>query len=421
MEKTNFILRDYQKEAVKSGIKALKKFKNKAEILVLPTGSGKSLIIANICLELKTPTLILQPSKEILEQNYAKLLSYGIKDIGIFSASVGRKEVDNKFTYATIQSIYKNPKQWKHIKNIIIDECHLVNPKKIDSMFIKFFKGIGNPKIIGLTATPYRIVQRYTKEGNDLFYESNLVPINRIHPFFFSNIAYKIQNKELFDRNFLCKIKYRYRNNGFNGDLIKKNTTGADFNKEALEKYMNSNKQIANVCQAVNDYNSYVKHILIFNTSIKSAENTKKKLNEIFGIESEVITGKDNKKTREKKLNDFRNGKIKILLNVGVLTIGYDFPELDCIILARPTRSLALYYQILGRGIRISKGKEFCAVIDCTDTVERLGRIETIFVGTEADGFKTAIYTEVGMLSMKRLFKWKITKKEKKNKILKKK
>src|SRR5690348_8027226 len=107
----SYVLRKYQEMAVEAGQKSLAGSRN--EVIVAPTASGKSLIISELCHRLDDATLILQPSKEILEQNYDKLLSYGVKDIGIYSASMGRKDID-RYTYATIGSIYKDPSLFKH-------------------------------------------------------------------------------------------------------------------------------------------------------------------------------------------------------------------------------------------------------------------------------------------------------------------
>ena len=123
----SYVLRSYQDEAVRKAIWFMHNYDNPFVVL-MATGAGKSLVIAEICHRLNEPVLILQPSKEILEQNYQKLLSYGVEDIGIYSASKNRKEVA-KYTYATIGSIYKKPELFKHFKYVIIDECHLVNPK----------------------------------------------------------------------------------------------------------------------------------------------------------------------------------------------------------------------------------------------------------------------------------------------------
>ena len=121
--------------------------------MVLPTGSGKSLIIADIAARLDGHTLVFQPSKEILEQNFKKLCSYGILDCSIYSASFNSKEI-SRITFATIGSVKNHPELFTHFKNIIVDECHLVNPK--EGMYKDFFDAV-KCKVLGLTATPYRL------------------------------------------------------------------------------------------------------------------------------------------------------------------------------------------------------------------------------------------------------------------------
>jgi len=161
-----YILRPYQIEASNQAIYHLKNYSNPF-VVMMATGAGKSLIIADICHKLNEPVLILQPSKEILEQNYEKLQSYGIKDISIYSASKNSKEIA-KFTYATIGSIYKCPEKFNHFKYVIIDECHQVNPKNLGGMYTQFLKAINCRNVCGLTATPYRLQQKYFQEYGEL-------------------------------------------------------------------------------------------------------------------------------------------------------------------------------------------------------------------------------------------------------------
>jgi DNA repair protein RadD len=171
-------LRPYQQEAADIGVKTLRT-SDKPFVLMLATGAGKSLVIAEICHQLNEPVLILQPSKEILEQNYAKLKSYGVEDVSIYSASVGQKVI-SKFTYATIGSIKTKPEEFKHFKYVILDECHLLNPKNPSGMLTKFLKDIDCKGICGLTATPYRLSQKYFREDGQLFYTSRLQMLTRI-------------------------------------------------------------------------------------------------------------------------------------------------------------------------------------------------------------------------------------------------
>src|ERR1035437_10160097 len=147
-------LRDYQTESVIKGVDFLTNTRRENGIEILPTGSGKSLIIAGIVQQLKEPCIIFQPTKEILEQNFQKFVSYGYNP-AIYSASVGRREV-GKITLATIGSIIRKPEMFNHVKYIIQDECDLCNSK--GGMYHDFYKAMPDVKILGLTATPYRLV-----------------------------------------------------------------------------------------------------------------------------------------------------------------------------------------------------------------------------------------------------------------------
>jgi DNA repair protein RadD len=135
-----YTLRPYQEKAISKLLWSQKL--EGADLCVLPTGAGKSIVIAELVHQLNEPILILQPTKEILEQNYEKLCHYVESvQIGIYSASMSRKDL-GFYTFATIQSIYKKPKLFAHFGVIIIDECHLVNPKNLSGMYTKFFNEI---------------------------------------------------------------------------------------------------------------------------------------------------------------------------------------------------------------------------------------------------------------------------------------
>lgn len=429
-------LRKYQELAVESGYKSLKHSKNN-EVIVAPTASGKSVIISELCHQLDTPTLILQPTKEILEQNYAKLVDYGITDIGIYSASmiekIGRRRTKQelqarteeeilkekmggkrdvaKFTYATIGSIYKRPELFKGFKNILVDECHLVNPSGF-GMYKSFFNAIGRPKILGLTATPYRLCSKYFREDGELFYSSMLQVLNRIHPFFFKSFCFKITNKRLFDEGYLAPIDYVYPEKGMDLSSLKLNTTGADFDEAALEEFINSPKNITSLVEAIIQEDHKLRNNLIFCSSIKHATSSAELLAKM-GYDCEVLTSKDSLERRAQILADFRSGKIKRLLNVGVLTTGFDMPTLYGVTLARPTLSLALYYQMVGRMIRLDPDNpsKVGTLIDISNASKRMGRIETIRL--TKDGYKDQVETEVGVISGAPLFTFKVTKEEK--------
>lgn len=364
-----FSLRPYQQEAVDKLLWSRNLVG--ADICVLPTGAGKSLVIAELAVKLGSSVLIIQPTKEILEQNVAKMRHYvSDKEIGIYSASAGRKDI-SRYTFATIQSIYKKPEYFAHFNFVIIDECHLVNPKNLDGMFTVFLESIGNPKVIGLTATPYRMDVTYerTKYGYFIAHTS-IKLINRMKGRFWHRIIYNINNKQLMDAGYLQPLEYIDRSIIDHTD-IPTNKSGSDFDMTAFEQKIY--KEELRILEAIFLAEGIANHVLVFCSSVEQAEHLRRMI-----PASQVITSKTSKKDREKLILGFREGKIKTVLNVGVLTTGFDFPELDAIVLIRPTRSIGLYYQMLGRGVRKSPGKKSCKVLDLTSTVKNLGRIETI-------------------------------------------
>lgn len=405
-------LRDYQVEASNAAVEGLQKEKHPF-VIQAATGAGKSLIIADICHRLDAPILILQPSKEILEQNYQKLVSYNPDlDMGIYSASKGRKEVA-RFTFATIGSIYKKPEEFKHFKYVLIDECHGVNPKNLDGMLTSFLKAIGCKHVCGLTATPYRIDNLWTRDKwGGLTSTASLKMINRISRTpFFRKIAYKIETADLIEQGYLAPIEY-FTDSVDLDDLVV-NTTGADFTDASMEAYWNQ-KRLSRIAAAVRYSDEHNKRTLIFCAKISQAE---KALAMVLNmkINAVMVTGKTPMAEREQIIADYRAGRVKHLFNVGVFTTGFDVPELDCIVLARPTMSLALYYQMIGRGVRIDPENPLktLQVYDLVGVVESLGRVETIRVTKEAGGWRDEVWSEVGRMDGCELYSFLIKAKAK--------
>ena len=182
-------LRDYQQQASDAAVSFFQRNDKKNGIIVLPTGAGKSLVIADIAARLDAPVLIFQPSKEILEQNNEKLCSYGVFHVGIFSASFNRKEVQ-KITFATIGSVKNCKDYFRRFRCVIIDECHYVNAEA--GMYKDFIETI-QCKVLGLTATPYRLY-------SNRFYGSMLRFITRTNPRIFNDVLYHVDVKTLLNR-----------------------------------------------------------------------------------------------------------------------------------------------------------------------------------------------------------------------------
>jgi len=357
-----YILRDYQQKAVDSAKRyLLDKSQKKPVLLILPTGSGKSLVIAEIARAVDAPLIVFQPTKEILEQNYNKMMDYGIMGVTIYSASMRSKEIGN-ITLATIGSVYKKPEDFKCFKYIIIDEAHLVNSH--GGMYKTFIDTVGE-KLIGLTATPYRL-------SHDGFGGSILKFLTRTNPRIFSKVIHVTQTRELSDKGFFCKTEY-FSINGFNRSEILLNSTGADYREDSERTYYDKtkfNKKILKVIKRLLEIGKT--RILVFTKFVEEA----RELSEQLGDVSAMVNGEMKAKERDAIIKGFREGRIKVVTNVGVLTVGFDYPELEVVVIARPTRSLTLFYQMLGRCVRPHPNKDKAMIVDMCGNYEIFGRVE---------------------------------------------
>lgn len=362
-DQKGFTLRDYQGDAVAAGLRYFRDDRKRYPVLMIePTGAGKSLMIAGIAKELGEPTLVFQPTKEILEQNYNKLLAYN-QVPAIYSASMNKKKI-GQLTLATIGSAKNNPDLFKHFKNILVDECHYVNPKK--GMYKEFLAAVGE-KVLGLTATPYRLV-------TDGYGGSILKFLTRTRPRVFMQVIHITQNSTLFDRGYLAKLEYK-KVEGFDSSQLRLNSTGADYSDASVKRYYEVINFAGQVRKTVAScLNAGRKNILIFTRFIEESQA----LVNALGGSAAIVTGDTPKREREMIITKFRNGQIRVVANVGVLTHGFDFPELETIIIARPTMSLGLYYQMIGRGIRIHRTKSSSWIIDLCDNYRRFGRVEDL-------------------------------------------
>jgi len=309
-------LRPYQKQAADIAVNFfLDRRQDENGLIVLPTGSGKSLVIADIANRVKQygPLLILQPSKEILQQNFAKLQSYGCWDSAIYSASMSSKDI-NMVTFATIGSIMNHLSDFSMFKMIIIDEAHLTNAK--GGQYKEFIEA-GQRKVIGLTATPYRLG---SYEGG----LSVLKFLTRTRPRIFSKVLYYCQISELLEQGYLANLRY-FDCTSLDMKRIKPNSTGADFDeKSLLEEYERSkfyDNLTSTVIRVLHPKSGVPrKGILVFTRFVKEADLLVKKLQGI-GVRSAFVTGETKKKEREQILAGFKQGRIKVVSNVGTLCV----------------------------------------------------------------------------------------------------
>lgn len=341
-------------------------------ILCAPTGSGKSVTIAELTRLLfdtwpdqHPRTLVIVPSKELAEQN-AEKLSMLLPDhlrIGYYSATLG-KTPSADVIVATIGSIYKAAHVLGNIKCVIIDECHLINPNGADQgRYRQFLSDLAKYcafRVVGLTATPFR--------GNGVWLTDGDAPL-------FTGIAHTAKVADLMNDGFLSPLvrPIDALQTRIDTDGIK--TTAEDYNiGELAERVDDYLEQIAaETVTLAADRRAWI----AFTPTVANAEH----LASLFrqqGITCAVVCGDTPKAEREERIRQFRAGELRCLVTVLALATGFDVPHVDCIVWARPTRSPVLYVQGAGRGLRIAPGKTDCLWLDFSDTTERLGPVDAI-------------------------------------------
>jgi len=377
-----FKLRDYQLDGVKACLEVLRsKKKNCKELVVAPTGAGKSIYIAETVKQIGEPILILQPSKELLSQNYQKFLKVEGK-ASICCASLKTRsnkgkdytelesgeEVEcrkvSRVTYATVGTIKKYKAQLKKlgVTKAIVDEAHLSS--KAGSQMRKLFKEVGITHVVGVTATPV-----YLNGGLN---GASLKMMNRTRGKLFSAIRHVTQIDHLVKNSFWSKLKYRVIDT--DESFLKDNSSGSDFTVQSQKEYYEGNNLKEHIIEEIKNLQKEGrKSILVFLPTIAEAE-------ELFSAfpDSAVVHSKVESKTRDYVVKAFKEGTIPVVFNINVLAIGFDHPELDAIIAARPTSSIAMYYQQIGRGIRIHENKKDCQITDFSGNVNKFGRVEEL-------------------------------------------
>lgn len=335
--------------------------------LVLPTGSGKSHVVAYLCKDALqnwsgTRILMLSHVKEILEQNYEKMRQHWKNaPVGIYSASIGKKDID-AITFAGIQSIRNKAAQLGHIDLCIIDEAHLVSHKDegsyrhlINLLLVK------NPdmRVIGLTASPYRLGHGLITEGDALF----------------DDLIEPVSIEELIYKGYLAPLKSKITKLDF--DLSKVKKRGGEYIESDLQKAVDTKDKNIKVVQEIMSLAGDRKSWLIFCTGVEHSRHITDVLL-AHNIPAAYVTGDTPKTERERILSEFKAGKIKAVANCAVLTTGFDHPDIDLIAMLRPTMSPTLYVQMAGRGMRPKSHTDHCLVLDFAGVVRQHGPITAI-------------------------------------------
>lgn len=363
------MLRDYQQRSIDQLYQWFGNHSTGNPCLVLPTGSGKSHIVAALCKDAlqnwpDTRVMMLTHQKELIDQNSEKMrLHWPNAPMGIYSASIGKRQLGEPITFAGIQSVRKKADMIGHVDLIIVDECHLINHKAEGSYrdLINDLREYNpNLRVIGLTATPWRLGHGRIDWGDDTLFHDLIEPVTI---------------EELIAKGFLAPLRSKITGMRFN--LAGVHKRGGDYIEKELQAAVDNDEDNQKVVNEVMALSGNRKAWLFFCTGVQHAHHIADLLNQ-SGIAAAAVDGGTPKKQREQILNDFKSGKLRAVTNANVLTTGFDYPDIDLIAMLRPTLSPALYVQMAGRGLRPKSHTDHCLILDFAGSVEQHGPITAV-------------------------------------------
>ena len=331
-------------------------------MIVLPTGAGKSLVIAELARIARGRVLVLAHVKELVEQNHAKYRAYGL-EAGIYSAGLGQKDRDQKVIFGSIQSVARAPDEFfREFSLLVIDECHRVAEEgstQYQEVIAKLRDQNPELCILGLTATPYRL-------GLGWIYEISFSNEMKSHQKrFFKKCVFELPLAYLIKNRFLTvPVKIDIPVTCY--DFSEITESDRSYTESEIENILKGQKRltpliIRNIVDITERYDR--KGVMIFSASVGHAQEI---MSYLPAGDARLILGDTSSDERDRIIADFKTKKFKYLVNVSVLTTGFDAPHVDVIAILRPTESNALYQQIVGRGLRLSDDKKDCYVLDYT-------------------------------------------------------
>lgn len=354
-------LREYQKRAVEATLKSFRKSRAPS-VIVLPTGAGKSLVIAELARIARGRVLVLAHVKELVEQNHSKFQSYGL-EAGIYSAGLEQRDTDQKVIFGSIQSVARaSDPFFENFSLLVIDECHRVaeNSSTQYAQVIAKMRA-KNPQlaILGLTATPYRLDSGWVYEYNYQGY------ICSTEPRMFKKCIYELTLREMIEGEYLVPpVQLDAPVASYDFSSLKLQSGSNSYSMSEIEAILKDQARITPVIiKNIVDMSMYRRGVIIFTASVRHAAEI---LNYLPEGESALVVGDTSNEERDEIIRRFKCREIKFLVNVSVLTTGFDAPHVDLIAILRPTESVALYQQIVGRGLRLFPDKKDCLVLDYT-------------------------------------------------------
>lgn len=362
------VLRPYQSGAIQ-GIYNYFHADTGNPLVVIPTAGGKSLVMATFIEGVLKAfpdqrILIVTHVRELIEQNYAELKKlWPQAPAGIYSAGLKQRDIHARILFAGIQSIHKRFYDVQQCDLVLIDEAHLI-PRSSNTLYRRFLSGLArlNPqmKVIGLTATPYRLDSGLLHEGDDAI---------------FTDIAYEVSVRELIDQGYLSPLLSKRMATQI--DLTGVGTCGGEFIAKDLEAAVDKDSITQAAVDEIFSYGKDRKSWLIFCAGVDHAYHVRDAIR-ARGVSCETIVGETPGAQREAIINDFKAGRIQCLTNANVLTTGFNAPGVDLLAMLRPTKSAGLYVQIVGRGCRLAPAKTDCLVLDFAGNIARHGPIDAV-------------------------------------------
>lgn len=360
-------LRPYQEEAVASVYEHLRT-RDDNPCVVIPTGGGKTPVMATICRDAvknwQGRVLILAHVKELLEQSAEKLQQVCPEvKFGIYSAGLKKRETKAPVIVAGIQSIYKRACELGPVDLILVDEAHMIAVEG-EGMYRQFLADARivcpHLRIVGFTATPFRL-------------KSGLI-CTPDH--FLNHVCYEVGVRELIVQGYLSPLITKAGREKVDTSGVQ--VRGGEFVAGLLESLMDEPLLVEAACQETMQQTQDRKSVLIFASGVRHGQHVVQRLKTEHGVECGFVTGETPSGERDRLLERFKSGDLRFLCNVNVLTTGFDAPNVDCVVLLRPTMSPGLYYQMVGRGFRLAPGKQNCLVLDFGGNVLRHGPVDAI-------------------------------------------
>ena len=361
-------LRPYQKEAVAAIYEHLRN-RDDNPCVVIPTGAGKTPVMAAVCRDSVQVwggrVLVLAHVKELLEQAVTKLDDIAPDlgpSVGVYSAGLGSRDTRHPIIVAGIQSVYARAAELGPFDLILVDEAHMLPPDG-EGMYRTFLEDARalNPgvRMVGFTATPYRM------SSGAICAPENLL----------NHVCYEVGVREMIAQGYICDLKTKAGRN--KPDTSGLHLRGGEFIAYEAETLMDDRALVRSACEEIVEQTRERRSVLIFAAGVSHATHVLAQLKSM-GHACGMVSGETLDFDRKETLGDFKAGRIKYLVNVNVLTTGFDACNIDCVALLRPTNSPGLYYQMVGRGFRLHPEKKDCLVLDFGGNILRHGPVDAL-------------------------------------------